>query len=184
MEETTERVLREDRLGPLRRSITAREGLLYLEYRADTERAQIDLCFVLASEDPEDPAQTEGWTMSALARSSRDGLCALLRRTEEPEEEGKTLPDGSLFSVCGNCDSELRAEGGRLIYTFTPACAGCGGSARFDLGRAVPSRARRVLRTVENFDENRLQPLVWGVKHEYLENGGYLPWDPEEDGEE
>ncbi len=176
-----DQVLKEACSGGLCKRLSARDGVIWLEYLVDTDRAKSDLGFILGKDTPENRAAAAGWSLNGLTSGARNGLCAVLRRTGEPDEEGDVLPDQSDLAWCsGNCGTQLSVENGRLIYTIEACSPGCGGRARFDLGAAVRDRAEAVERTLRSFEENWLLDYTWIIKHEYIDNEYYTDWPPED----
>ena len=176
-----ERILKEICSGKFYKYLSAQDGLIWLYYLIQTELADVDLYFILEKDTPENVAKAESWPMDGLTSNARNGLCALLRRSEDADEPGQPMPDGSLGGTCGICDTDLSVVHGRLIYTITPCSPGCGGHGRIDLGSATPTRAKKMQDAVSRFEENWLLPYTWAVKHEYIDNGGYEEWTPEDE---
>ena len=181
--EKGERILKEQRVGALTKRIVSLDGFLYEEYLVQTDKADVALTFLLEKATPENEAAAADWSLTGLTKSANSGLCALLRRCEEPDAPGQVLPDCDAGGCAGICDTSLTVEGGRLIYTISPCSPGCGGHARIDLGAATPFRVEAVQDAISRFEENWLIPHSWTVKHECIDNDFYEDWAVEEDAE-
>ena len=166
-------LLKEEQTGALRKRLVAEDGLLLTEYLADTGRAKAALSFIIDRDTPETRAGAMARPIRGLSAGARSGLAALLRRSAEPDEPGAVAADGEVGGMVGNCDTLLTVDGGRLVYTVEPRCAGCGGSARLDLGAATEGRVKKMRQACERFQDQWLEPYVWAVKHEYIDNGGF-----------
>lgn len=175
-------VLKEVRSGALQKRLVAEDGLVRLEYLADTDRAKVNLGFILGKDTPETRTAAAGWSLNGLTSDPRNGLGLLLSRTLEPDEAGEVLADQAEIAGCtGICDTDLSIVEGRLIYTVDACSPGCLGSARLDLGAATPARTKAMTGAVGRFTENWLLNYSWSVKHAYIDNDCYEDWPPEEE---
>ena len=174
-------ILKEEQTGALRKRLIAADGLLLTEYLADTDRARVALNFIIDRDTPETRAGAMARPIRGLSAGARSGLAALLRRSAESDEPGDVAADREVGGMFGNCDAVLVVDRGRLVYTVEPRCAGCGGSARLDLGAATEGRVKKMRQACERFQDQWLEPYVWAVKHEYIDNGGFEDREFEDD---
>lgn len=154
----------------IKKEVFSEKKHLYLSAFGKGSKAEVDFLFEYGPDNAQDAKEL--WALSDyLTKNSRGGLVALLRYSEEADEERKRndiVEDGLVGGTEGNFSSTLEVKGNRLLYSIEMCSAGCMGSAQFDLGLAYRGRVTKISKMVAGF-EDYLISFVYVVKHHYID---------------